>query len=41
MIGLPMTYAVSLSIGGAIGALIYNIFSAAAGGMEAEVEHAN
>ncbi len=41
MIGFPIIYAVSLSIGGAIGALLYNIFAAIAGGIEVEVEQAN
>lgn len=38
MIGIPVGYAVMGIIGGAIGALIYNLFAAIAGGIEIEVE---
>lgn len=38
MIGIPVGYAVMGIIGGALGALIYNLFAALAGGIEIEVE---
>jgi hypothetical protein len=39
MIGLPIMYAIIGFIGGAIGALIYNIFAGIVGGIEIEVEN--
>jgi len=39
MIGLPIFYGVAGFIGGAIGALIYNLFSGIVGGIEIEVEN--
>ncbi len=39
MIGIPIMYAVFGFIGGAIGALIYNIFAGMVGGVEIEVEN--
>ena len=41
MIGLPIFYACIGFIGGAIAALVYNIFSGIAGGIEIEVENVN
>lgn len=41
MIGIPVGYAVMGIIGGAVGALIYNLFAAIAGGIEIEVEQIN
>lgn len=38
MIGLPIMYCILGFIGGAIGALLYNLFSAWVGGIEIEVE---
>ncbi len=38
MIGLPIMYGIIGFIGGAIGALLYNLFSAWVGGIEIEVE---
>lgn len=38
MIGLPIFYAIIGFIGGAIGALLYNIFAGLVGGVEIEVE---
>jgi len=38
MFGLPIFYAVMGFVGGAIGALVYNIFSGMVGGIEIEVE---
>lgn len=39
MIGIPIMYAIFGFIGGAIGALIYNIFAGLVGGVEIEVEN--
>ena len=39
MIGLPIMYTVMAFIGGALGALIYNIFAGFVGGIEIEVEN--
>lgn len=39
MIGLPIMYGVIGFIGGAIGALLYNLFSSFVGGIEIEVEN--
>ncbi len=41
MIGLPIFYAVIGFIGGALAALVYNIFSGIVGGVEMEVESIN
>lgn len=41
MIGLPILYGVLGFIGGALGALVYNIFSGIVGGIEIEVESIN
>ncbi len=41
MIGLPIFYGVIGFIGGAISALVYNIFAGIVGGVEIEVETAN
>jgi hypothetical protein len=38
MVGLPIMYGLIGFIGGAIGALLYNIFSNLVGGIEIEVE---
>jgi hypothetical protein len=38
MIGLPILYCIIGFIGGAIGALVYNIFAGIVGGIEMEVE---
>lgn len=38
MIGLPIMYGVMGFIGGAIGALLYNIFAGMVGGIEMEIE---
>ncbi len=38
MVGLPILYAIIGFIGGAIAALIYNIFAGLVGGIEIEVE---
>ncbi|CAN5281843.1 hypothetical protein BH20ACI2_BH20ACI2_23710 [soil metagenome] len=38
MIGLPIMYSLMGFIGGAIGALLYNVFSNFVGGIEIEVE---
>lgn len=38
MIGLPIMYGVMGFIGGAIGALLYNIFAKMVGGIEMEIE---
>lgn len=38
LIGIPVGYAVFGIIGGAIGALLYNLFAMLAGGIEIEVE---
>ncbi|MGE3467829.1 MAG: hypothetical protein AB7J13_12975 [Pyrinomonadaceae bacterium] len=38
MIGLPIMYAIIGFIGGAIGALLYNLFAGFVGGIEIEVE---
>lgn len=38
MVGLPIMYAVIGFIGGAIGALLYNLFAGFVGGIEIEVE---
>jgi hypothetical protein len=38
MIGLPILYSLVGFIGGAIGALLYNLFSSFVGGIEIEVE---
>ena len=39
MIGLPIFYSVCAFIGGAIGALVYNILAGIVGGVEIEVEN--
>jgi hypothetical protein len=39
MIGFPIMYAIIGFIGGAIGALVYNVFSRMIGGIEMEVEN--
>lgn len=39
MIALPVTYALMGFIGGAIGALLYNLFAGIVGGIEIEVEN--
>jgi hypothetical protein len=39
MIGLPIMYTVTAFVGGALGALIYNIFAGFVGGIEIEVEN--
>lgn len=39
MIALPVTYGVMGFIGGALGALVYNIFAGIVGGIEIEVEN--
>ncbi len=39
MIGIPIIYSIIGFIGGAIGALLYNIFSGLVGGIEIEVEN--
>jgi len=39
MIGLPIMYTIMAFIGGAIGALIYNLFAGFVGGIEIEVEN--
>jgi len=39
MVGLPIMYAVLGFVFGAIGALVYNIFSGLVGGIEIEVEN--
>jgi hypothetical protein len=39
MIGLPILYAIFGFIGGAIGALLYNLFAGIIGGIEIEVEN--
>lgn len=41
MIAVPVAYAVFGLIGGAIGALIYNVFAMMVGGIEVEVEQVN
>ena len=41
MVAMPIMYCVFAAIGGAIGALIYNLFAAIVGGIEIEVEQAN
>lgn len=40
MIGLPIFYSLAGFVGGAIGALIYNLFAGLVGGIEIEVENA-
>lgn len=40
MIGIPIFYAIMGFIGGAIGALLYNLFAGIVGGIEIEVENA-
>lgn len=39
MIAFPIIYGIIAFVGGAIGALIYNIFSSLVGGIEIEVEN--
>ncbi len=39
MIGIPILYAIMGFIGGALSALVYNIFAAMVGGIEIEVEN--
>ena len=39
MIAIPITYGIIAFIGGAIGALIYNLFANMVGGVEIEVEN--
>lgn len=39
MIGIPITYGILGFIGGAIGAVVYNIFAGLVGGVEIEVEN--
>jgi Predicted membrane protein len=39
MIGLPIMYGIMGFIGGAIGALVYNLFAGIVGGIEIEVEN--
>ena len=39
MIGLPIMYSIIGFIGGALGALLYNLFSNFVGGVEIEVEN--
>ena len=39
MVGLPIFYAIIGFIGGAISALVYNLFSGIVGGIEIEVEN--
>ena len=41
MIGIPIMYGVFGFIGGAIGALLYNVFSNFVGGIEIEVDRLN
>ena len=41
MIGLPIFYGVIGFVGGAIAALVYNVFSGMVGGVEIEVESIN
>lgn len=41
MIFIPIAYALMMFVGGAIGALIYNLFAAIVGGVEIEVENVN
>ncbi|MFZ1699815.1 MAG: hypothetical protein WBO10_06750 [Pyrinomonadaceae bacterium] len=38
MVGLPIMYAIIGFVGGAIGALLYNLFAGIVGGIEIEVE---
>ncbi len=38
MIGFPIMYSLFLGVGGAVGAILYNLFSAMIGGIEIEVE---
>ena len=38
MIAIPLFYCVFSALGGAVGALLYNLFSAIVGGIEIEVE---
>lgn len=38
MVGLPIMYAIIGFVGGAIGALLYNLFAGFVGGIEIEVE---
>ncbi len=38
MVAIPIAYSLMLAVGGAIGALIYNLFAAMVGGIEVEVE---
>lgn len=40
MIGLPVVYSIMGFIGGAFGALLYNLFAGLVGGIEIEVENA-
>lgn len=40
MIGLPIAYSIMGFIGGALGALLYNLFAGLVGGIEIEVENA-
>ncbi len=39
MIGLPVMYSILGFVGGAIGALLYNLFAGIVGGIEIEVEN--
>ena len=39
MIALPVMYTIMAFIGGALGALIYNLFAGFVGGIEIEVEN--
>lgn len=39
MIGLPIMYTIIAFVGGAIGALVYNLFAGFVGGIEIEVEN--
>jgi hypothetical protein len=41
MIGLPIMYSIMGFIGGALGALLYNLFANYVGGIEIEVENVN
>lgn len=41
IIGFPIMYAIIGFIGGAIGALVYNVFAGIVGGIEMEVESIN
>ena len=41
MVVIPIMYCVFAAVGGAIGALLYNLFAAIVGGIEIEVEQAN